>query len=336
MPVIDTKHQRAALLIILLAIGIGIALSPFATGLMGIPVLYIVFAPVHNWLRKYVKSGIAAGLCVAFGVFVILVPGASLAGLIVSEAQSLAEGVVQSPLLAKLETLRIGQYRIGPQLATIGQRAVTFIGTGLFTFLGTATRLVLNLAIAFFGLYYLLTKDGGAPGGTWKKLRPYIPFSSKNAEKLAKRFHDVTISTLIGTGVTALLQGVLVGLAFAVAGLPNSVFWGVVTAIFSIFPVVGSGLVWVPGVAALALQGEWPRAIGLLAWGAVVVGNIDNVIRPMVYRRWAELHPFITLLGAFAGVKFFGILGLLIGPLALTYFFELINMYREEYLPETD
>jgi len=64
------------------------------------------------------------------------------------------------------------------------------------------------------------------------------------------------------------------------------------------------------------------------------VGNIDNVIRPMVYRRWAEIHPFLTLIGAFAGVRFFGILGLLIGPLALTYFFELIEMYREEYLPE--
>jgi predicted PurR-regulated permease PerM len=332
MPVIDTKHQRAALIIILLAVGIAIALAPYVTGLMGIPVLYVVFAPVYNWLRKHVKAGLAAGLCVAVGVFVILVPGASLAGLIVSEAQGMAAGVVQSPLLVKLQQLRIGQYQIGPQLATLGQRLVEFVGSSLFSVLGTATRLVLNMSISFFGLYYLLTS--GEQGGTWKKLRPYIPFSSTNAEKLAQRFRDVTVSTLIGTGVIALLQGALVGMAFAVVGLPNSLFWGVVTAIFSILPVVGSGLVWVPGVAALALQGQWPSAIGLLLWGAIVVGNIDNVIRPMVYRRWAAIHPFITLVGAFAGVQFFGILGLLIGPLALTYFFELINMYREEYLPE--
>lgn len=330
MPVIDTKHQRAAIVIILLAIGIVIALFPYSSGLFGIPVLYIVFAPIYSWLAQRMRRGLAAGLCVTVGVFLILVPGASLAGLIVAEAQGMAEGVAESPVLDRLQTLRIGNYHIGPQLAELGQRAVTFIGGSLFGLLGTATRLVLNIAIAFFGLYYMLT----AAGGTWKRIRPYIPFSPANAEKLAKRFHDVTISTLIGTGLTALIQGVLVGLGFWATGLPNALFWSVVTAIFSIFPVVGSALVWVPGVIALAVQQEWGRAIGLLLWGAIVVGNIDNVIRPMVYRRWAEIHPFLTLIGAFAGVRFFGILGLLIGPLALTYFFELIEMYREEYLPE--
>lgn len=330
VPVIDTKHQRAAIVILLLAGGIAIALSPYATGLLGIPVLYVVFAPLHRKLATRMRSGIAAGLVVAVGVFIILVPGASLAGLIVAEAQGMAEGVVQSPILENLQRLRIGDYRIGPQLAALGQRAVSWVGTSLFGLLGTATRLALNLSIAFFGLYYMLTSETSI----WKRLRPYIPFSPANAEKLAKRFRDVTVSTLIGTGATALIQGVLVGLGFWATGLPNALFWGVVTAVFSIFPVVGSGLVWVPAVIALAVQQEWGRAVGLLLWGAVVVGNIDNVIRPMVYRRWAQIHPFVTLIGAFAGVRFFGILGLLIGPLALTYFFELINMYREEYLPD--
>src|SRR6185503_16911021 len=122
MPVIDTKHQRAALIIMLLAVGIVIAMSPYATGLLGIPVLYVVFAPIYNWLKARMKPGIAAGLCVALGVFIILVPGASLTGLIVGEAQGLAEGVAQSPILEKLQTLRIGQFRVGPQLAALGQR----------------------------------------------------------------------------------------------------------------------------------------------------------------------------------------------------------------------
>jgi predicted PurR-regulated permease PerM len=73
-------------------------------------------------------------------------------------------------------------------------------------------------------------------------------------------------------------------------------------------------------------------AIGLALWGLVVVGNVDNVIRPMVFRRWAQIHPFITVIGAFAGLQYFGLLGLLIGPLAISYFFELIRMYRAEYL----
>ena len=101
-----------------------------------------------------------------------------------------------------------------------------------------------------------------------------------------------------------------------------------VTVIFAILPVVGSGLVWGPGVAALAIEGHYGAAIGLALWGALVVGQVDNVIRPFVFRRWAQIHPFITIIGAFAGIRYFGLLGLLIGPLAISYFFELIRMYR--------
>ena len=120
------------------------------------------------------------------------------------------------------------------------------------------------------------------------------------------------------------------------AGLSNAVFWGVLTVILAILPVVGSGLVWGPGVAALALEGRYGFAIALALWGALAVGNVDNVIRPVVFRRWARIHPFVTVIGAFAGIRYFGLLGLLIGPLAISYFFELIRMYRVEYLTEEE
>jgi predicted PurR-regulated permease PerM len=132
------------------------------------------------------------------------------------------------------------------------------------------------------------------------------------------------------------VQGLLVGVAFWAAGLANAVFWGVVTIIVAILPVVGSGLIWGPGAAALALAGRPGPAIALAIWGVFVVGNVDNVIRPFVFRRWARIHPFITVIGAFAGINWFGLLGLLIGPLAISYFFELIRMYRAEYLQEEE
>jgi predicted PurR-regulated permease PerM len=116
------------------------------------------------------------------------------------------------------------------------------------------------------------------------------------------------------------------------SGLPNALVWGVITVVLSILPVVGSGLVWAPGVAVLAADKRYGWAVALAVWGFLVIGQIDNVVRPMVYRRWAQIHPFITLLGAIAGLRWFGLLGLLIGPLALSYFFELIRMYRQEYL----
>jgi predicted PurR-regulated permease PerM len=123
-----------------------------------------------------------------------------------------------------------------------------------------------------------------------------------------------------------------VAAGFAVTGVPNALFWGVVATVLAVLPVVGSGLVWAPGALALVFDHRYVAALVLALWGLVVVGNVSYVIQPMVFRRWAQIHPLVTLVGALAGVPYFGILGLLIGPLALSYFFELIRMYREEYL----
>jgi len=328
MAFLDTNHQRAALVVLLLGFALVWALAPYTTGLIGIPVLYVIFAPAHRWLSRRMKASLSASLVVLLGVFLVVVPGVSFAGLVVSEAQQIATGVVKSPLLARVAALRIGGTDIGPELANLGRGIVGWLGTGAFSLVGTATRLALNLSIAFFGLYYLLLR----PGHTWEAVRPYIPFSALNADKLQQRFNDVTISTLIGTGLTAAVQGLLVAIGFALTGLPNAVFWGVFTVVVAILPVVGAGLVWGPGVLALVLDGRYGAAVALAIWGVLAVGGVDYVIRPMVFRRWAQIHPIVTLVGAVAGVPYFGILGLLIGPLALSYFFELIRMYREEYL----
>jgi len=328
MAFLDTNHQRAALVVLLLGFALAWALAPYATGLIGVPVLYVIFAPAHRWLARRMQPTLAATLVVLLGLFLIVVPGVSFAGLVVNEAQQIASGVVKSPILARLSQLRIGGTDLGPELANLGRNIVGWLGTGAFTLVGTATRLALNLTIAFFGLYYLLLR----PKETWEAVRPYIPFSALNADKLQQRFHDVTISTLIGTGVTAMVQGVLVGIGFVITGLPNAVFWGVVTVIVAILPVVGSGLVWGPGVLALVLDGRYGAAVFLGLWGILAVGGVDYVIRPWVFKRWAQIHPIVTVVGAVAGVPYFGILGLLIGPLAVSYFFELVRMYREEYL----
>jgi len=328
MPFLDTNHQRAALLIFVLGFALLVGATPFATGLIGIPVLYVVFQPVHGWLARHLSSRIAALLVVVLALFLIVVPGVSFAGLIVSQAQEIAGNVAESPLLGRLARLRIRNIEIGPQLADLGGQLVGWIGSSAFGLIGTATRLALNLTIALFGLYYLLLR----PVEVWEATRPYIPFSAESAEILRTRFRNVTISTVVGTGLVAVIQGVLVGIGFWVTGLSNALFWGVVTVVLAILPVVGSALVWAPGAIALGLDGRWGWAIALAIWGVLAVGNVDYIVRPIVFRRWANIHPLVTLLGALVGVPYFGILGLLIGPLALSYFFELIRMYREEYL----
>lgn len=335
MPFLDTKHQRAALIVFGLGAALLWSLIPYATGIIGIPVLAVLFAPIHNWMvRRGLPEAPTAAAVTLLGALIVVVPVVAFAGLIINEAQQVAGSVLRSPLLERLSTFQVGGLAIGPRIAEIGGSIVSWIGGSAVGLVGTATRMTLNLTIAFFGLYYVLKYPGEDP---WMNARPYVPFSPENANKLGKRFKDVTVSTVIGTGVTAMLQGLLLGIAFWVVGLPNALFWSVVTMALAILPVVGSGLVWGPAAIALALQGHPVSAVVLVVWGVAVVGSVDNFIRPVIYRRYAEVHPLITLIGAIAGVRYFGLLGLLIGPLALSYLFELIRMYREEYLePEAE
>src|SRR5690606_13457474 len=121
--------------------------------------------------------------------------------------------------------------------------------------------------------------------------RPFIPFSDSNVEILRERFASVTKATVLGSGLCAVAQGVLMAIAFQLFGLGNAVFWGAVTMVFSIIPILGSGMIWVPGAIVLAMTDRLPAAIGLALFGLVVIGNIDNLIRPWVYSRYAAIHP---------------------------------------------
>src|SRR5256712_8840896 len=329
MAFLDSKHQRAAFIVLALGAALLWSLGSYATGIIGIPVLAVLFAPVHNWLVRHgVPPSVAALVVTLLGAVLLIVPGILIAGLLINQAQGITQNVLQSPIIERFRGLQIRGIPLGPRLADAGGRIVAAIGASAFGLVGTATRMTLNLTISFFGLYYVLKH----PGDVWLDARPYIPFSNANTQKLGKRFKDVTVSTVIGTGAVAAIQGLLLGLAFGVAGLPNGLFWAVVTMAFAILPVVGSGMIWGPAAIVLYMQGRPVPAILLVIWGVLVIGSVDNFIRPLIYRRFSAVHPLITLIGAIGGVAQFGLLGLLIGPLALSYFFELIRMYREEYL----
>jgi predicted PurR-regulated permease PerM len=323
-----SRQGRAAILITLLGLALIIALMPFISGILSAPVFYVVFSPWYSRLLRWMRPSLAAGLTVLIAVLLIIVPGAWLVTLIVGQAQDALTALMHGPFLDRLQTLTVAGHAVGPQLVEYGQTMLADVGRGAFAAFGTMTLIGFNLAIAFFILFFMLVTGGNS----WLAVRPYIPFSAASAELLRERFRAVTISTVVGTGLTATIQGILVALAFMATGLPNGAFWGVVTVVFAILPVVGSGLIWIPGGVALLVEGSVVQGLGLLAFGAVVVGNVDNIIRPIVFRRWAQTHPLITILGAFAGVRYLGLIGILIGPLALSYFFELVRMYNEEYV----
>ena len=175
MPFLDTERQRAAWLILALGLGTLWVLWPFGTGLLGALVLYVVFAPLHRILTRWMRPGAAAGVAVVLGLVLVLGPGISIVGLVANQAQDMATSVIRSPLLARLSQIRVGPYAVGAQLESVGSQLVSWVGASAVGLIGTATRLGIQLTIAFFGLYYLLV----SPQGAWRSVRPFIPFSSR-------------------------------------------------------------------------------------------------------------------------------------------------------------
>lgn len=329
MAIFDSRHQRAAIVLALLLIGLTIALAPYATGLIAVPVLYVILEPVHRRFCRFVRPPAAAGLVVALTVLLVVIPGVSILSLLVGQAQSIAGTVMRGPLLDRLSALRVGPFDVGAEAVKLGQALVSWLGSNALSLLGTVTRLSINILLALFGLYYLLLN----PDGVWLAVRPYIPFSPANTDVLRERFRAIAISTVIGTGLTAMAQGLSTALAFTFTGLNDPIFWGVVTVVFAILPVVGSGMIWGPAAAVLVFSGHPGGAAFMLVWSLAATGVIDYVFRPLVFNKFAQVHPLITLVGAIGGVSYFGLLGLLVGPLALSYFFEILRMYREEFVP---
>ena len=327
MNYLQTPRDRAGLLIFVLGAAILLALSPFLSGLLGAAVLYVIFVRPYKRLAQAVKPGTASALILVGALLLIAVPISWLTGIVIDQAPASLRAIQNSALVARLGHRSIGGLDVGAELAKASGTFVSWLSSQVFSFVGSATSAALNLVIAFFGLYYLLRSGDDS----WPVIRRYIPFSAQTADALRDRFFSVTEATLLGTALVAMIQGSLVGFGFWIVGLPNALFWGTVTAFASILPVLGSALVWLPAVLVLAAQGKYGSAIGLLVIGAGIASNIDNLIRPVIYKRVSNIHPMITLVGAFAGVRYFGLLGLLLGPLGIAYLFELLHGYRVEY-----
>jgi predicted PurR-regulated permease PerM len=325
MAFLETPRQRAGFLVALLGVALAIALAPFATGLLGIVVLYVICAPAHRRLSRRIDPRVSAFIVLTIALVLVLLPLGVMVGVIVAEAPD-ALAVLQANA-DRLSTLRVGGMDVGAQLATAGGTAAAWVSEQAIGFFGGAARSLLSLVIAFFGLYYLLLY----PNVVWHGVRDYVPFSDQNADTLRARFFSVTQATLVGTLLTALLQGTMVGTAFWTLGLPAPAFWGVITGMVSVLPMLGSALVWIPGMVVLGMDGRW-GAMVILAVVGFLAGSTDNVVRMVVFKKVSNIHPLATLVGAFAGLKYFGLLGVLLGPLAIAYFFELLKMYRAEYI----
>jgi predicted PurR-regulated permease PerM len=322
-PPVENGRIFQRLLLILCAVSL-FALLPFVSGLVGALVLFVGLHPVQRLLRQKMPARGAALLLVLLALFVILIPGAWLLVTLAKEARDALAMWSTGATMAWLKQRPIGAFDIAALADRVNATVGEWLSGHAIAFFGDATMTFLNLIIALFGLYYLLV--GGE--ALWPRVKRLLPLPSHISDELSLRFEQVTMALLLGTMLTAVVQGTIIGVALALVGLRGAMLWGAVTACASLLPLFGSALVWLPATAILILDHRPGAAVFLGIMGAGLASNIDNVIRLILFRRISGIHPMITLLGGFAGMHVFGLMGALIGPLMLSYLVELLQVHE--------
>ena len=187
----------------------------------------------------------------------------------------------------------------------------------------------LGIFITIFSIYYFL-KHGK---DIYQFFSDVLPLPEGRNKQIISRFDDLSRGMIMGQFVVGAIQGILAWFGFLMLGVPNPVLWGFLTALISVIPLLGAAIVWLPVVVYLLLvgmtTGEYWRAITLLIYGTLVISTIDNILKPKIIGERAKIHPLIILFGILGGIQFFGIPGILIGPLVLTLFDVVIEIYRE-------
>ena len=345
-------YRRGFALVAALVIGYLLfrILAPFTGPIVWATFLAFILQPLHARLtrRLHGRAGLSAGLLTAITPLAILVPLSILGGVFAAQAAELAtraQGLFQRigaggfaelrsyPLvgrpLAWLEAnAGFGEAQLRDWLLAGGQSflkwGAALGGNVVVGALGTAV----GFGIAIVLLYFFV-RDGAAWAERCTRL---IPMEPPRRRDLIRHLAQVTRAVVYGSGATALLQGVAVGIGFAIAGLPTYVVFGVLAALVSLLPMGGAALVWAPGVLYLAAVGRWGMAVFLLLWGFGVSFG-DNFLRPLLVSRHAQVSTLTVFIGVLGGAAAFGAIGLIVGPLVLTLAKALLDYVDEKLVP---
>jgi predicted PurR-regulated permease PerM len=185
-----------------------------------------------------------------------------------------------------------------------------------------------DAVIAFFTLFFLF-REGGSMR---ERATEVLPLNASQVERLFTGISNSIVANVYGCLAVGVAQGSFLSLAFWVLGLPSPVLWGVVTALFSLIPVIGSAAVWGPAVIVLLVGGHWWKGLILLVWGTGVVAQVDSLVRPYVIGERVKLHTLLVFFALLGGVKAFGVMGLFIGPVVLSVTLVVLEMLREANL----
>jgi predicted PurR-regulated permease PerM len=298
---------------------------------------YVFLNPFYLSFRKrgFGKTA-SAWLTLIFGAVLIIFPTIYIAKVVLNETVQLLSpsnlSASVAALTANAEALShylpgvtIPAGSINSAITQAVFESANYVRALLAGWLAGAGMLALDLLIIVFGFYYLLVAEDALG-----YIRSLIPFSRKNTDILIAESKKVLYSSIIVTGLMALIQAVPLTLVFIYFNVPAAAFLGFLAAVLTCIPFTGIPVVWIPVALLEALSGNYAAAAGITVAG-IIIAIIEN-FRPVLQNRIGEIHPLISLLGVIIGVVYFGILGLLIGPILLSITLLTAHMFKEEYL----
>ena len=324
----------------------GWLLWPFLSVIILAIVVTGVFAPVYRFMHRKLNSTISSLLTCVLIFFVLFLPLSFFVGILANEAWDLyltARGALQNkPLMELLEksdifgtiNLFLAKFKIqitGEQL----NRAIAEIGrvVGLFLYeqARSITTNILKFIVNFFFMliiiFYLLIDS--------PRLVAFIvklsPLPEDQDQKLIQKFKDIAAAILLGNGLGGVIQGTLGGIVFAIFGLKSPFLWGVIMGLLAFLPIVGIGAVFVPAAIFLFLQGRLAAGVFFLVFYIILSGGIEYFFKPKLVGKRVRMHTLIVFLAIIGGLKLFGILGIIYGPLVVTAFLTLAEIYQASY-----
>ena len=324
-------RQILVLLIIILIAGLLIAqLAVFLPGLLGGITLYILSRGKYFQLifhRKW-KKGWTALAFILFYLVIIALPvylSVTLVSPKISQVMANQEKIVSTlQTISQKITEKTGIKLLSPDNLKTATQKITALVPRLLS--GTATMLA-NLLMMFFLLYFLLT--GGRE--MEKLLHRVIPLKPHNIDTLAGETKMMIKANALGIPIICIVQGIFAASGYWIFGLEDWALWGFITGVFAFFPLVGTMIVWVPLCIYLFSQGQNWEGLGLALYSLVVTGNVDYAARISFMKKIGDVHPLITVLGVIVGLKLFGFIGLIFGPLLISYVLILVKIYTNEF-----
>ena len=312
-----------------------IILWPFLTYIVLAGILTYTLFPIYSFFRLRVRrTDLASGLAICVALLIMVLPGIYLiSGLAEQVSGAYASLKVQSvdtitAFLARITGYRVEFEQIQRVLNSgIAQLRAWVLGIAP-NVLGSIGELVLGLFIMFFVMYY-----GFIDGELFvARIRELLPLEASLKESLFHELRTITQAVLYGQVMTAVVQGTLGAFGLLIFGVANWLFWGSIMVVIAFLPLVGTPVVWVPAAISLILEGATGRGIGLLIYGGILVMNIDNFLRPRLMSGRTQVHPVLILIGVLGGLKVFGFVGLLVGPLILALLVAFVRFYEQAYL----